>query len=185
VTCQDEATREEVDCLLSLDGESISKTFTATEEGNHTIKASLEGYQSAEKVFSILAPPILTYAPEELKLNENTTITFSKKTSYSVIYKKDLASPSETVLSGEGDSLTFTPDRAGYYYIYLKDTRVKTYEVKGGLFKLPKLGLPGDWRIYVAGGVLLLAVYLLFKKKEVGRKRITMLPTKRGAVTVE
>jgi len=176
VTCKDEFTAETIDCSLNLDGNPIDSTFKALREGNHTLRASFDGYQTAEKTFEVGSAPLITYAPEKLNLNQNATIRISKPTSYTVTYKESPESPSEVIASGTSDKIIFLPQKPGTYYVYLKDTRVKTYEVKG--FSLPidlsGISIPSNYAIGIVGAaVLLFVLYILGKKR--GKSTVTKL----------
>jgi len=130
VSCQDEYTRKEINCTLFLDGREVGKSFEATRAGNFTLKAYAENHESAEKVITITSFPSITYAPEKLSLGDTALITLDKETEYTVTYRPDATSPPETLVRGTGANVTFVANKPGIYSLYLKDKKVKVYEVK-------------------------------------------------------
>jgi len=163
ITCKDEVTGETIDCALTKDGISTANTFVVSTPGNHTIQASKEGYESTSKTLMVEPPVEITYAPEELEIGKNQTITFSKETSYSIVYKESLDAVGETLVSDTGSEVTFKPEKPGYYYVYLRDTKVKTYQIKAG-FTLPLEPIKNYWWIILI--VLAIFAYFLLRKKK-------------------
>jgi len=170
ITTKNSLTNEDIDAVVKWDGSVTPKTFTVQTSGNHTIEATASGFEPAKTWVWVEKALEITYAPEELALNKNATISFSRNTSYEVVYKKEKTGKGSVIKSGSGDTISFTPKEAGYYYIYAKGEMVKMYEVKPG-FTLPNVvelvkQHPIETAI-VIGGILVIIYLKFFKKQKV------------------
>ena len=181
VVCRDPNTAEPINCHVLLDGSSSASTFTANKEGNHTIEVEAEGYESASKTVVFKPPVKVLYAPEKLELNKEAVIMFNKETEYMVTFREDGKSAVETITSGTGKNITFIPEKRGTYYVFAKDLRVKSYEIKKAKL-FPEISLPGrEGLAPVLFAIVAIIAYLAYKKffKKKKLKPLWRAPTKK------
>jgi hypothetical protein len=165
IICKDSVTNENLDdCSIFWDNLEASPSFIIQEAGNHTVLVKFEGYESDTKIISVTTPTTLLEGgyPKEIYLNKNATILLTKKASWSVKYKKNVGSLIENYVSGEGDKITFTPDKPGIYSIIVKGMKLKDYEVKGG-FNFDLRTIP--YWVWVAIIIVAVAFFLLRYRK--------------------
>jgi hypothetical protein len=148
--------------ILFLNGVKIDSNYSGSfPQGNNTIKAIKEGYTDTELDFYIDLSP---YASLNSVWEKGTlaSISLNKNMSWTVNYLQTISSQSELLLSGNNQSISFTPNKVGIYNI--KDSTGKvlwTNEIKGWDGKI--LGF--NWLWWIGGIVFLFLIYLYFKNK--------------------
>lgn len=106
---------------LFLDDTKITNPYNGTlTTGNHTFRAIKEGYFDAFLNISI-EPSLSAQETNPIKKGTEAYITISKNISWTLYYQKSADSLKETIGSGVGNSVKFTPDKSGTYTLYTQD----------------------------------------------------------------
>ncbi len=163
IYCKDEKTGENIDCKLYVNGAPIQGEYQATVPGKYTVTASKEGYEGASLTFNVSEAPAIVFAPEKLQRNANNTIRFNKNVNYEIIFQNEEGLV-ETLASGTGSEVSFTPSENGIYKVIANGKLLKEYELSGFVFKLPNISANTLLLIIIA--VLIVAIIIKGKRKE-------------------
>ena len=165
ITVKDNLTNQNVNATLYLDGSLLEgNSFLAEEEGNHTIRAVAEGYEEASLSFYIEPAVSIKFAPEKISLGENVTLMLTKSVDWYVIYQESPGKKGAKVAEGKGETVSFIPEKEGYYSVFAENSKLYTYKVEA--FSLAKLfggiSIP-NW-VWIAIVGIVFAIFLLRRR---------------------
>lgn len=139
-----------------LDGAVTSPEFSVYVPGSHIIKVVKEGFIPAERNITFIEKITYSSSPikEEWKIGKKITIVLSANSSWAV------ESGGQTITSGVGSQIQFTPQNIGTYTLKANGQTLDAVLIdKKGFWK--------GWMTYtVIGAILLIAGIYIYRKKE-------------------
>lgn len=148
---------------LYLDDSPVNSSFTAS-AGNHTLKATADGYLDTLKDFQI-SPAVTIVSSSLWQKGKEQTFKLNQVADYMISYAKDATSPFNTLASGTNDTITFTPNDAGVYSIQADGQQIYSNTID-------KAGISSTLLYSLAGGILglavLITIILVLRKKKSG-----------------
>ena len=130
-----------IDATITLNGLPFTSPFTPDKVGIINIVASKQGYRQG--ILDLSVTPVLEYVtpeiPKNIKLNQQFNFEVNKDVQWSVLYSEQKNGTKTTLLTGTSKSIQFTPNKKGYYEVYIRDKLLNQYKVGSFLnIKLPK-----------------------------------------------
>lgn len=125
--------------------------------GINVVTVSKEGYNDNSINVTVDDNARIVFGGSDFKKGEEQSLTLNKNVSWVIFYDKSLDSDiedRETVLTGSGSQIVFTPEKNGIYHISVDGLIISSYEAEG--FKLTK-----KWWILPIWGWLLIGVFVV------------------------
>lgn len=142
---------------LKINGMTVDNPFYGTlSPGENIIEASLSGYQVKTINFTVKDYIRVVDGGFNFKKGEQQNLTLNRNvTSWTVYYQKKLDSVErETLLTGTGSKIDFTPKKSGVYYIEADGFSIATYQAEGFSFS-------EKWWIFPIWGWIIVVVLAL------------------------
>jgi len=135
---------------IKINGMPVIPPWTA-KPGRHMVVVSAEGYspRTLTIVVEEQPPELVGTLPSEVNVGEKVILTLTKPANWEVYDANGFI-----IESGQGDTISFTPEEPGTYTIKVNGKDFATITAVEPLQQNPGLGIGGDW----AGWLVLLAV---------------------------
>jgi len=164
IETRDPTTNNPVQSTIIFDGKVFEGSVLVQTEGNHTIEANAQGYTPTKKVIVVKKGIYIMSAPKEIQLNVNQTIVLSGNATWKVAFEDTETHATTIIAEGNNDRVTFLPQNAGIYRIYVNEEQIRVYKIEG-------LKIPQEWLMVIAGVVFAIVIIFIVKRMSSGRVR--------------
>jgi hypothetical protein len=151
---------------IFLDGNKILGNSITPSSGNHTLEFITEGYLNNKINFTVNSYARISSISSEWKKGDLQNIILSKVASWEILYAKDNTAQSNSVSSGTGTNISYTPEKAGIYSIKLDGNQIDQRTVKG--FNWSAKWWFMAWYWWIIGGTVLFIVIIILAKRRGG-----------------
>lgn len=160
------------ECNIFYDGiKQIGYQVYPSSLGEHEIQVICPNMETQIFNFTAIAGAVIT-TENKFKKGQAFSMTFDHVTNYQVLYSEKNNNDSQKQVMGVGmaPSISYTPDKSGYYYISYGDNMQKTYHIGSSL------GFLRRWYSYVIYGILFLGLVVVFFVRRANKNRAQEIP---------
>ena len=119
------------DAIITYDDSVITNLYRVSTLGVHKIKATKEGYVSAEVEITVLERvTLLTELPEIPKINKEYIVGFNKNATWQLLYKENAEADIEEVKRGTGTEASVTFTKPGIWILEVSGVRLYDTQIK-------------------------------------------------------
>jgi hypothetical protein len=164
------------DTKLFFDDVPVQNYFQISKDGVGVLKAIKEGYITSTLNITGEERISLSDYPEtaDFKKGVEQTIILNKNASWVVYYRANDAAQAEKRFENVGNTITFTPDKAGTWIVTADGNTLTTYIIENK-FKW-------SWWYLLIPGVIIIIVLIFVVRRGGGGSSVSYLPKSMGSV---